>query len=289
VKAATDRAGAIEFLSTQRRVFDRLDWWRVAEWARSGAWVWNGDAAMLAVPGDIEPDEPLGATLLHTAWLRWSAMADGVSASGRFRDLLSRLERRLAAVGVNELWCITHPLDWIHAYIGDNGFEPVERMLTYHTSRIPANRALPPGLVLRRAQEEDLSAMCDLDTSVFDEPWRYPPAIMRRALACTQSFDVAERSGEVLGYQCAVLGEVSGHVVRLAVRADMRGQGIATGLMAGALRQLRAAGANTFTLNTQQGNREAQAFYARHGFRALTQSSAVMRKYLNRFEPGAPR
>lgn len=280
------RAQQLARLATQRRVFDRLDWWAVSEWADSDAWAWADDAALLALPSDIGATDALAATRMRAAWLRWCAVADGVSASGATRDLFALATQRLYDAGVNELWCITHTSDWIRDYTRDHGFETVDRMLTFRVADIPAARPIAPDITLRTATMVDLEAICALDATVFDEPWRYPPAIMRRAITQTPFISVAERDGDVgdvLGYQCAMLNEdeASGHIVRLAVAESMRGQGIARALLVGVMQQLHCAGGQSFTLNTQQTNLGSQAFYARLGFRLLADQPEVLRKRLS--------
>jgi ribosomal protein S18 acetylase RimI-like enzyme len=275
------RAQQLARLAVQRRAFDRLDWWSVSEWVDSDAWAWAADAALLALPGDIGADDSIASTHMDAAWLRWCAVADGVSASGPVRDLLVLTAQRLHAVGVNELWCITHTSDWIQDYARDNGFETIDRMLTFRTVDIPAARPIARDITLRPATMVDLSTICALDAAVFDEPWRYPPAIMRRAIEQTPFISVAERSGDVVGYQCAVLGEESGHIVRLAVAEHVRSHGIARALLVDVMQQLHRAGSRSFTLNTQQTNLDSQAFYARLGFRVLAERPDVMRKRIS--------
>jgi ribosomal protein S18 acetylase RimI-like enzyme len=275
-------------LAAQRRVFGRLDWWAASEWAGSDARAWTGDAAMLALPSDIGASDAIAATRMRVAWLRWCAIMDGVSASAVVRDLFAQTAQRLSDAGIGELWCIADTSDWIHDYLGDHGFEPVDRMLTFRIADIPLARPLAPGVTLRPATLADLDAICALDATVFDESWRYPPAIMQRAMAQTPFVSVAVRDGDVIGYQCALLneGHASGHIVRLAVAEHMRGQGIARALLADVMQQLHRAGCRSFTLNTQQTNRSSQAFYARLGFRLLTDQPDVLRK---RISTAAPR
>jgi len=282
------RSQQLARLAAQRRVFDRLDWWTVSEWADSDAWAWTGDAAMLALPSDIGVPDAIVGTRMRVAWVRWCAIMDGVSASGVVRDLFAQTMQRLSDAGISELWCIADPSDWIHDYLRDHGFEGVDRMLTFRIAEIPHAQPLASDVTLRPAKLADLDAICALDAVVFDAPWRYPPTTMRRAMAQTPFVSVAVRDGDMIGYQCALLneGHASGHIVRLAVAEPMRGQGIARALLVDVMQQLHRAGCRSFTLNTQQTNRSSQAFYARLGFRLLTDQPDVLRK---RISTAAPR
>jgi ribosomal-protein-alanine N-acetyltransferase len=275
------RAQRLGHLALQRRAFDRLDWWSVTDWAGSDALVLQEDIAVLIVPLDTGPYEALKQTYSRTAWLRWSAVADAQSASQLWRGALAEAQARLMQVGLHEVWCIVHHPDWIQPYMRDSGFEVVDHMLTFEARASQLTAPVVADVGLRRASGDDLDALCQLDASVFEEPWRYPAAIMRRAQAQAPLFTVAEEQGALIGYQCTLVGESDAHMVRLAVRADRQGRGVGRALLADACTHLTRLGAGSLTLNTQQSNQTAQGMYRHMGFRLLAERPAVWRKRLD--------
>ncbi|MCS6846549.1 MAG: GNAT family N-acetyltransferase [Anaerolineae bacterium] len=242
----------------------------------------DGDAALLLTPLDLAETDALDATRAAVAWLRWCAVADGASPSACLATVFRESEARLAFCGVREVWCIVHPSDWIKPYLRDLGYRIAERLLTYEIEPRRAPDASPflAGLQVRPAQVADLDALCALDARAFDEPWRYPPVLMRRAVEHAFATTVALLGGALAGYACAVLHEQNGHVVRLAVQPALRRRGIGAGLLLDIVARLARAGAQVVSLNTQASNRTAQRLYRRLGFAPVDEKLPVMRKVL---------
>lgn len=282
---------ALAWLSRQRRVFDRLDWWPAAAWAEGDAWVVHPggqpcqpDAALLITPLDVGPGDALAEAQAEVAWVRWCGIADGVSASPLVRDLFARAEARLAARGVRSAWCIARANDWLSNALLDLGYCAVERIVTYQIriGSFLANdvRSVTSPDTPRPAVAADLDAICALDAEAFAPAWRYPPAIMRCALAQAHAFTIIEQGGALLGYQCALLGGEDGHIVRLAVAPATRRRGAGRALLRDALLRLAQGGAATATLNTPQSNAAAQRLYAALGFRPLLERPRVLMRAL---------
>lgn len=291
---------ALAWLSPQRRVFDRLDWWPVSAWAESDAWSvqYSADglrsacpeAALLIVPLDLNPGDALAQTRAEVGWVRWCGVADGVSALPRVRDLFARAEARLAAQGVRSAWCIARELDWLSNYLPGLGYRVADRIATYRIrigTSLGRNDLRAASPEPRPARPADLDAICALDAAAFEPAWRYPRAIMGRVLAQAHVFTVLEQGGMVLGYQCALLSGVDGHIVRLAVAPRDRRRGIGRVLLRDALARLAQGGATTVTLNTPQRNAAAQALYAALGFRALPERPRVFWRALATAEASA--
>lgn len=277
------RDGWLARLRRARRTLDRLDWWRLDEWKDSDLWAFDdGEAALLIAPPDLDETAPLDMTRAGVAWLRWCAVADGVSLTARLAAAFYAAESRLASHGVREVWCVIRPFEWIKPYLRDLGFRVADWLLIFEVQPecVSAKPSARIGLQVRPACGADLAALCALDAQAFDEPWRYPPALMRRALAQSFAFAVAVHEGAPVGYACAVLHEARGHIVRLAVRPDLRRRGIASELLRGVVAQLAQAGAHVVSLNTQAGNRPAQRLYRRLGFVLVDEKLTVMRRPL---------
>lgn len=270
-------------LESERRVFDRLDWWRVTEWADSDAWArWGDEGAVLITPSDLDCTDATTRSQACTAWVRWCAIADGVSASQRLRVLFHQAEMRSSQLNVRRILCIARSSDWLTAYLPDLGYETVDRMLTFQldTSHVTCSAVSPSVVVMRDAQQDDLAGVCALDENAFDEPWRYPSPLLRRAFEGAFDFTVAERDGHLVGYRCCLLDEDTGHVVRLAVQPDIRNNKIGSALLMDGVRKLQRAGVRKVTLNTQESNLASQRLYRRLGFTLMDETPAVMCKQL---------
>ena len=122
-----------------------------------------------------------------------------------------------------------------------------------------------PGLQLRQARSDDLPAVHRIEQSVFPQPW--PAGVFDQYLG-RPGFLVAE-DGTVVGYIVADVvdngGRTLGHVKDLAVRADRRREGIASGLLSRALEVL-SVHVGTVKLEVRAGNSGAIDLYRRHGF-----------------------
>lgn len=275
-------------LAVSRRMFDRLDWWTVEQWAGSPAMLVQDDAALMILPPDLSPGQEMNASCLPAAWLRWGAVADGSSASPVLPRLLDHAHAQLMHAGITEALAIVHPQDWLLGYLQDAGYAAIDRMLTYEAApaRIDAQPAMP-NLSLRRVLAQELHTVCALDTRSFEPAWRYPPAIMQPAFEACAVFTLAEWHGEPVGYCCALLNDEHGHVVRLAVDEKHRRAGIGAALLGQVVQALGRQGALTVSLNTQGANKVSQRVYLRMGFSELLERPMVLRKQLAQHTGGA--
>ncbi len=283
--ALAARGAWLSRLQRARRILDRLDWWHVDEWIASDLWSFDdGDAALLLTPLDLSEADALDATCAGVAWLRWCAVADGRSPAAHLANVFGEAEARLASRGAREVWCVVHSSEWIKPYLRDLGYRVVEQLLTFQIApwRVSNAPLRLTGLQVRPAHAADLEALCALDARAFDEPWRYAPALMRRAVAQAFATTVALYGGSPVGYACAVLHEGNGHVVRLAVQPELRRRGIGAELLCDVVMRLARAGARVVSLNTQAGNYAAQRLYRRLGFAPVGEKLTVMRKVLAR-------
>jgi ribosomal-protein-alanine N-acetyltransferase len=135
-----------------------------------------------------------------------------------------------------------------------------------------------PAWHLRPGRPADLPAVVAIERASFADPWPV------RALLTELQPDrlrwplVAEVGGEVAGYLLAWRVTDQLHILNLAVRPDLRRQGIATTLLQSALDRARAGGLAEATLEVRPSNQDALAFYRRHGF---VQTGRRRRYYAN--------
>lgn len=276
-----DRQSNLARLAQARRVFDRLDWWALDDWAASPLFHLNDEAALLVAPADLLPTQTLHDSQLGVAWLRWCAVADGTSASPMVPRMIDTVHGALARAGLTDAYAIVHPQDWLLTYLQDAGYHTIDRMLTFEISpdRL-AGQPVARDLTIHNAMARDLSVIEEMDARCFAPAWRYPPATMQPAFNACRVFTLAHWRNAPVGYCCALLNGDHGHVVRLAVEEAHRHAGIGAALLAHAVHALAAQGASSISLNTQGANTLSQRLYLRMGFSELIERPMVLHKSL---------
>lgn len=114
----------------------------------------------------------------------------------------------------------------------------------------------------------DLPAVLELETCCFEDPWT--AGMLQSSLESDRELWLAaESDGVPVGYvgSAFVLDEAS--LDRIAVRPDLRRNGIAAFLTASLFAELRARGIRLLMLEVRASNAAAIALYERFGFRRV--------------------
>jgi len=118
-------------------------------------------------------------------------------------------------------------------------------------------------------EEGDMEEIIAIERDSFQTPWT--EKIFRNELACPVSRLLIGRSRRPAGKTVAgyiiywhVHDEI--HIHNIAVRSDMRRQGVATGMLEEALLRSRREGAHRVTLEVRRSNLPAQRMYGKFGF-----------------------
>jgi ribosomal-protein-alanine N-acetyltransferase len=277
----------LDRLSGHRRVFNHLDWWSPVEWVNSDAFscISTHDklaAALLTVPVAFDDINRLSSARTTSAWLRWCAIADGVSASRTLKALFEYCETQWIKAGIAHTYCIIEPGQWFGHYLLNNGYSRVDEVVTMicrESAIAPIVAQASDRLVIRRADYHDLTAVADVDNSAFDELWRFPIFVLNRAIETSAYFTVAEVGKRVLAYQMTAFTESDAHITRLAVHPDVQRFGIGRRLLADTMAFMKFwYDVRQITLNTQASNRVSQRLYEKFGFVALNPRFRVMHK-----------
>ena len=113
--------------------------------------------------------------------------------------------------------------------------------------------------------EADVDGMHAIEEATFATPWSRKSIEAELTNGCAR-YLVARAEGEVVGYAGMWLVIDEAHITNVAVRADMRGQGLGRRLM-GRLIQLAAdSGMIWMTLEVRRSNKAAQNLYRSFGF-----------------------
>jgi ribosomal-protein-alanine N-acetyltransferase len=126
---------------------------------------------------------------------------------------------------------------------------------------------------IRRAARRDLGRILAIEAASFGRE-AYDCKLFAHFLRqCADLFLVVERNRKVCGYivTCirAARGVARAELVSVAVDPAKRSKGAASALLESTLRRLRRRGVERINLVVRAGNRPAQAFYEKYGFRRL--------------------
>ncbi|MCX7681554.1 MAG: GNAT family N-acetyltransferase [Anaerolineae bacterium] len=208
------------------------------------------------------------------ARVRMAALENDGNTSRWLGLVLSRALTELCRSGVRELTWIDYE-GWAGHYLSRGGFVLLERVITLakFDYLLPEVRACD--VLLRSSSEQDVSGIVAVDRAAFPPHWWHGEVTIRRNIALSPYFVVAEAEGEIVGYASGDLHKPLAHLNRIAVAPAYQGRGIGSRLLRDALLAFWAWGAEEVTLNTQQSNHTSQRLYRRFGFEPTGESVAV--------------
>ena len=120
-------------------------------------------------------------------------------------------------------------------------------------------------IFFRLCEEKDLLSVMELDREAFFDPWSRDTwqGELQNKIAV---WIVEELEGQIVGYAgiWVVAGEAQ--VMRVAVRKELRNQGLGLALTQALIQKAWEAGAEAITLEVRESNVSAQKVYERCGF-----------------------
>jgi ribosomal protein S18 acetylase RimI-like enzyme len=266
VRPATirDQQQIANLMFFEAHVHRHLDWRTPLEWLGSPFyWVLeeNGQiAAALACPQDPP----------HIAWIRLFAHSSRVPLQDTWSSLWEIAREELAQQGGATAAVIALQA-WYQEALRGTGFTNHQRivMLEWRGSDVPESRS--PGEVnIRPMMPDDLPAVVEVDAAAFTPLWQNSLSALQKAYPQAAVMAVAEREGELLGYQVSTQNPFGAHLARLAIHPEAQQQGIATALVRDLIAQLKGRHIDRLTVNTQSDNHASLALYKKIGF-TLTQ------------------
>jgi ribosomal-protein-alanine N-acetyltransferase len=132
------------------------------------------------------------------------------------------------------------------------------------------------GLTVRGARSEDLDRIYEIERLCFGKDAYDPSLLLLYLNLSPETFLVAEREGEVVGYVVGIVkrwGE--GHVISLAVHPQHRRKGVATALMKELLKRFAGKGVRVARLEVRVSNEAAIRLYEKLNFRKV----GVIKRY----------
>jgi ribosomal-protein-alanine N-acetyltransferase len=244
----------------ENRVHRHLDWRQPLDWLGSGYyWVLEDEKRITAALAC--PQDPPGI-----AWLRLFVHASHLSGPEAWSPLWEAVCAEIqshgrATVGVIALY------GWLQNILRENNFQLKQNivMLEWFNQSVELS-PMPAGVTIRRMTADDLGQSLETDASAFAPLWRNSYDALQKALSLALFATVAEKDGQVIGYQLSTPNPLGAHLARLSVRKEVQGQGIGRALLTDLFIQMRKRGLERLTVNTQDDNATSLALYQKTGF-----------------------
>ena len=111
----------------------------------------------------------------------------------------------------------------------------------------------------------DVDAVCAIEEATFARPWSRASIENELTKSCAR-YVVLRRGGETVGYAGMWLVIDEAHVTNVAIRKDLRGQGLGEKLMRALIQLAADSGMIWMTLEVRRSNAAAQGLYRKLGF-----------------------
>jgi ribosomal-protein-alanine N-acetyltransferase len=128
-------------------------------------------------------------------------------------------------------------------------------------------------LRLATTDTADINPIVDIDRRSFAWPWNH--TYFTGELACRQGCNFTlkavnrENTQKVIGYIICRLVQKELHILRMAVKPNWRGHGLAARMLDRALGRAAKKGAGSAFLEVRPSNQSALALYNKQGFRMI--------------------
>lgn len=260
--AIPDDRHALQTLARyEERVHAHLDWKPVEDWLGRQPFVVAERGSRLVGALACPPDLP------DTAWIRFFGVVEGLAPETVWALLWPLARAGLTEHGLRQAAALSLEA-WTAPLYESAGFRPTHAVVVL--SR-PAGTARPPAgpavdAALRPAERSDLGAIAAADLAAFQPPWQLSAEMVQLAMAQAEYASVAERDGQVIGYQLATPGRNGVHLARLAVWPEWQGRGVGRALVDDLIAFCDRRGGREITVNTQHNNAASLAVYRRLGF-----------------------
>ncbi|MBN1312785.1 MAG: GNAT family N-acetyltransferase [Anaerolineae bacterium] len=207
------------------------------------------------------------------AWLRL-ALPPIDEHSPALDALWEALQADLAAEGVRQIGLLAVE-PWIEHIVADWGFQLANTVVTLQRNTGPMPSPPTPPLLIRPVDSVDLDAVVRVDTASFHPLWQHSHDALETAQCQASTFTLIELAGDVLGYQLSTWYIDAGHLARLAVKPEVRGQGLGKLLVGDVLCFFAERNITKITVNTQADNIVSQRLYASLGFKPTGHSVSM--------------
>ncbi|KYC50148.1 MAG: putative N-acetyltransferase [Candidatus Methanofastidiosum methylothiophilum] len=121
-------------------------------------------------------------------------------------------------------------------------------------------------MIVRNVGPDDIYTVIDLEYQNFDYP--YPPEVINFLYESHRdTFLVAEKEREVIGFVIGIVQKKEGHILVIAIRDDYKKKGIGTFLMKKLIDIYKKKGITQLKLEVRASNVAALSMYKNLGFK----------------------
>ncbi len=268
----TDQRQIANLIHFSPNVHRHLDWRSPIEWVGSPPFhVLDVRGEVIAALG-CPPEPPT------VAWIRLFANSGLIPVQESWQLLWSRAFTELSQKGKFIAAAIVVQ-DWLRDLLISSGFSSQQSIVMLERDGgVPSTIPLSDGITIRAMMPYDLPAVAEVDASAFDLLWQNTFSILEKAYPQAVWPTVAEREGQLIGYQLSTRNPLGVHLARLAVQPKMQGKGLGFALVADLVKQSGLHGINHLTVNTQSDNAISLTLYQRLGFHETGEQYQVYEK-----------
>lgn len=256
----SDESRISNLLYFESHVHRHLDWRTPIDWLGASEY-WVAEQAGLVNAAFACPPDPQ-----NVAWIRLFVRSNLISGHEVWNVLWETAKESLSGrYGLTVAAIVLH--EWFQQLLQDSGF--VERqkiVLLEHVNAKFREFPVPPGVIIRQMQRDDLPAVTQLDVQAFDPIWHNSLTALERAFAQACPATVAVFDGNIIGYQISTKNSFGVHLARLAVSPTFQGHGLGYAIVQDLLRQIYRMGIFRLTVNTQSDNGVSLSLYHKIGF-----------------------
>ena len=253
-------------------VHRHLDWRPPLDWIGYQPYLLAESAGQVLAALTCPPDPP------DVAWIRLFAASSEITVADAWDILWPAAHEYLWGVTVAAI-----PLQgWFSQQLLAAQFDHTHdvAMLVWENQMLPPESQVP-GCIIRLMNFDDLSRIKKLDALAFNPIWQQSTDMLETAFKQAAIATVAEIPDGIIGYQISTAGSGGGHLARLAVHPQVRGQGVGYALARDMLVQFQRRGALRVTVNTQIENDASLALYQKAGFHLTGEVYPVYEAHLD--------
>ena len=253
-------------------VHRHLDWRPPLDWVGYQPYLVVERAGQLLAALTCPPDPP------EVAWIRLFAVSADITVADAWDVLWPAAHEYLWGITVSAI-----PFqDWFSKQLLSAQFDHTHDvvMLSWENQSLPSESKVPD-CIIRLMNFDDLILIKELDAKAFGPIWQQSIDMLEMAFRQAAIATVAEMQEGIIGYQISTAGSGGGHLARLAVDPQVRGQGVGYALARDMLVQFHRRGSLRVTVNTQTNNEASIALYQKVGFHTTGEVFPIFETHLD--------
>lgn len=258
-----------KFIDQAILVHRNLDWQPLIEWVPRKPFLLRFDNSKLKAMFSCAPD-PDGVAWIHAfAMDHWSSELHKVwqSLLEPSIEMLKQTNSNLYSVALS---------DWYYRLLIETGFRVKQNIVVLSKQRsLPPALPIPPELLIRPMQPDDLEQVAELDHRAFDQLWQISRVSLDHVFMNATHATVAEVDEKIIAYEVSSSNHFSAHLTRLAVLPAWQQANIGHALTRNMLSYFFDQGFNQVTVNTQDDNTASIGLYQKLGFQMTGESFPV--------------